>query len=37
MSWEMNAHTLQELVKLETVRNYLIERGVCDLDGLNDL
>ena len=31
------AHTLQELVKLETVRNYLIERGVCDLDGLNDL
>ena len=31
------AHTLQELVKLETVRNYLIERGVCDLDGLKDL
>jgi len=30
-------HTLRELVKLETIRNYLIERGVCDLDGLKDL
>ena len=30
-------HTLRELVKLETISHYLIERGVCDLDGLKDL
>ena len=30
-------HTLRELVKLETVRNYLIENGVSDLDGLKEI
>lgn len=31
------AHTLEQLRKMETVRNYLIENGVFDSDGLKDL
>lgn len=34
---EERRHTMEELEKLETVRNYLIEKGVSDLDGLIDL
>lgn len=34
---EERRHTVEELEKLETVRNYLIEKGVSDLDGLIDL
>ena len=30
-------HTLQELYKLETVRNFLISEGACDIDGFYDL
>ena len=30
------SHTLAELAKLEQVRNYLIDNGVYDLDGLID-
>ena len=29
-------HTLEELAKLECVRNYLLDNGVYDLDGFND-
>lgn len=29
-------HTLEELAKLERVRNYLLDNGVYDLDGFND-
>ena len=31
------SHTLAELAKLERVRNHLIDNGVFDLEGLNDL
>lgn len=30
------AHTLQELSRMETVRNFLIEKGATDLDGFYD-
>ena len=30
------SHTLAELGKMERVRNYLLDNGVFDLDGLND-
>ena len=30
------SHTLAELAKMERVRNYLLDNGVYDLDGLND-
>jgi hypothetical protein len=30
------SHTLAELARLEQVRNYLIDNGVYDFDGLND-
>lgn len=30
-------HTLQELVKMENVRNYLISEGAIDVDGFEDL
>ena len=30
-------HTLQELVKMEKVRNYLINEGAIDVDGFEDL
>ncbi|MBO7647198.1 MAG: hypothetical protein J6S56_03780 [Bacteroidales bacterium] len=30
------SHTLEELAKLEHVRNYLLDNGVYDLDGFND-
>ena len=30
------SHTLAELAKMERVRNYLLDNGVFDLDGLND-
>ena len=30
------SHTLEELAKLERVRNFLLDRGVYDLDGFND-
>ena len=30
------SHTLAELAKMETVRNYLIDNGVYDLEGFND-
>ena len=30
-------HTLQELVKMESVRNYLISEGAIDVDGFEDL
>ena len=29
---EERAHTLHELVKMEKVRNYLIDEGVIDID-----
>ena len=29
-------HTLEELAKLERVRNYLLDNGVYDLEGFND-
>ena len=33
---EERSHTLEELAKLERVRNYLLDNGVYDLDGFND-
>ena len=30
------SHTLAELAKMESVRNYLLDNGVFDLDGFND-
>jgi len=30
------SHTLAELAKMENVRNFLLDQGVFDLDGLND-
>lgn len=30
------SHTLAELAKMETIRNYLIDNGVYDLEGFND-
>lgn len=30
------AHTLCELTKMETVRNFLIDQGVVDFDGFED-
>ncbi len=33
---EERSHTLSELAKLEMVRNYFIDNGVFDKDGLND-
>lgn len=33
---DMRSHTLAELAKMERVRNYLIDKGVFDLDGFND-
>ncbi len=30
------SHTLAELAKMERVRNYMLDNGVYDLDGLND-
>lgn len=33
---EERSHTLAELAKMERVRNYLLDNGVYDLDGLND-
>ena len=35
-SMEERAHTLQELTRMETVRNFLIDKGVTDLDGFYD-
>ena len=29
-------HTLTELARIELVRNYLLDNGVCDLEGFND-
>jgi len=39
LTYTMNErqHTLMELNRLETVRNFLIENGVSDLDGIIDL
>lgn len=34
---EDRQHTLKELERLEVVRNFLIEKGVADLDGMIDL
>ena len=34
---EDRQHTLKELKQLEVVRNFLIEKGVADLDGMIDL
>ena len=33
---EERRHTMEELAKLERVRNYLLDNGVYDLDGFND-
>ena len=33
---EERIHTLAELAKMERVRNYMLDNGVYDLDGLND-
>ena len=33
---EERSHTLEELAKLERVRNYLLDNGVYDLDSFND-
>ncbi|MBR1926901.1 MAG: hypothetical protein IJ840_04005 [Bacteroidales bacterium] len=33
---EERSHTLAELAKMESVRNYLLDNGVYDLDGFND-
>ena len=30
-------HTLAELIKLNQVRDFLIEQGVFDIEGLNEL
>ena len=30
-------HTLEELRKLEKVRNFLLSEGACDMDGFYDL
>ena len=30
-------HTLEELHKLEKVRNFLLSEGACDMDGFYDL
>lgn len=30
-------HTLEELKNLERVRNYLIDNGVSDMDGIKDI
>ena len=30
-------HTLQELTRMDSVRNFLIKKGVSDLDGMSDL
>lgn len=30
-------HTLDELVKMEKVRSYLLENGIIDADGINDI
>ena len=31
------AHTLRELAKMEQVRNYLIEQGAADIEGLKEI
>lgn len=36
-SMEERMHTLQELMKMEQVRNYLLSNGAHDLDGIIDL
>ena len=35
-SMQEREHTLNELMNLEKVRNFLIEQGVTDLDGMDD-
>ena len=34
---EEREHTLAELRKMEQVRNFLIEQGAIDIDGLKDI
>ena len=34
---EEREHTLNELRKMEIVRNFLIEQGAVDLDGIKDI
>lgn len=34
---EEREHTLNELKRMEQVRNYLIEQGAVDLDGVKDI